>query len=178
MGLELKVLEQKKRIVRPEDYENGQLNLRKVCERLGVEIIGAKFEDDTVSGVIKNEGEKWTIYVNETDSNRRKRFTLAHELGHYISYLADSHSKKILENDGVHQDFAFQRTVTTESKNPDYEIEANQIAAEILMPEASTKQLHKEGKTVEEMADYFNVSESAMTFRLINLGFNPLETIY
>ncbi len=56
------------------------------------------------------------------------------------------------------------------------ETEANQIAAEILMPEKMVKDLVKQGLTAEEMADQFYVSPSAMIIRLQTLYDNLMIT--
>ena len=58
------------------------------------------------------------------------------------------------------------------------EQEANAIAEMLLMPERETRQLIEQGYSLEEMADYFEVSESAMTVRVMNLGYKILEAGY
>lgn len=55
------------------------------------------------------------------------------------------------------------------------ELEANEIAAELLMPQEGVTRMFDEGKNIEEMADFFVVSESAMTMRLLNLNYSLLE---
>lgn len=155
-------------------YKKGRLDLSKLCEKLDIDVFDADFTNDKISGAIENKDKKWTIYVNNSDSAPRKRFTVAHELGHYFSYIYGSHSKQEIDNnEGVMQDFAFSRSMQTDMSKP-AEVEANQIAAHILMPATSVKQLAEDNNT-EEMAEYFGVSESAMTFRLKNLGYRLLE---
>lgn len=58
------------------------------------------------------------------------------------------------------------------------EKEANLIAYHLLMPRASTKKLIEEGKTVEEIADYFGAPESAVVAWVVYLGYKPFESIY
>jgi Zn-dependent peptidase ImmA (M78 family) len=87
-----------------------------------------------------NISEKWVIYLRESDALTRKRFTLAHELGHYISFLEGSFSSTCLVN-GIYQDKYFFRKNDLES-NADIwqmESEANAIAVTILMPEELVK---------------------------------------
>jgi Zn-dependent peptidase ImmA (M78 family) len=56
------------------------------------------------------------------------------------------------------------------------EKEANQIAAELLMPEFAVRsKVEEEGLRIEEIATHFGVPESVMAIRLINLGYNILE---
>lgn len=147
-------------------YEEGALNLEKVAKLLNVqEITLVEFQSDNVSGLLKKlEGDDcWAIYVNASDSPRRRRFTIAHEIGHLISYKNGSKSKASIDSTGKISDYAFAaRTAISDA----VEVEANAIAAMLLMPEDFVIRLYNEGKTVEEMADYFQVSESAMLVRL------------
>lgn len=163
-----------------EFYQDGQLDLEKVCDSLNIRFLEAEFDDDRHSGYLIKNGDSWTIIVNRTDSPKRKRFTVAHELGHYFSYINNSFSKTVIDsNDGVLQDYAvFARESNPSDETKKMEIEANQIAAHILMPEGQVRKLAEERKNVEEMAMFFGVSESAMTFRLVNLGYQLLESIY
>lgn len=96
----------------------------------------------SIISVNRRRYEQWTIYVNETDSPRRKRFTTAHELGHYISYQCNSHSKEYIDNNnGVTEDYAIMGRAKTQDNADPREIEANQIAAQILMPKSEVEDL-------------------------------------
>lgn len=156
--------------------EDGRLNIARFCESKGIRVLEAKFAKDNISGAIRKENDNgvecWTIYVNRTDSIRRKRFTIAHELGHYLSYQKGSKSKAHMDETGMFQDAAIAKRdgVVTEAEK-----EANEIAGELLMPAGSVNLKIDEGMNVEELANFFGVSESAMTVRLRNLGFRLLE---
>ncbi len=153
---------------------NGALDLEKFAKKVGVSnIYLADFNKPNVSGLLKKEGDVWNIYVNHKDSPRRRRFTIAHELGHFISYRSGSESKAALDEKGQVSDLAFTRTVSHANK---MEEEANSIAAHILMPEGDVRDLLEKGKITEELAQYFQVSESAMLVRLNALGITPFET--
>lgn len=154
-------------------FEDGALNLQKVANKVGIsEILKADFENDAVSGLLKNENGAWRIYVNASDSPQRRRFTIAHEIGHLISYKVGSRSKGAFDSQGEISDQAYlQRTGEV---NP-VEAEANAIAAKLLMPTKDVIALKEEGKTVEEMAERFQVSESAMSVRLQTLGYKLFE---
>jgi Zn-dependent peptidase ImmA (M78 family) len=155
--------------------ENGAPDLEKFAKKIGISNIWlAKFNKEGVSGLLKKEGDEWNIYVHHADSPRRRRFTIAHEIGHFVSYLNDGASKTALADKGQVTDFAFTRL---EQGSPAaMEAEANAIAARILMPEGDVRNLLEKTKAVEEMAGYFQVSESAMMFRLSDLGITPLES--
>jgi Zn-dependent peptidase ImmA (M78 family) len=155
-------------------YTNGcYLDLQKVCKRLGLELYEADFDDDNICGAIVKEDGVWNIYVNDAHHPNRKRFTAAHEIGHYISMSLKSHSADKLAN-GEHEDCLYRKG---EAINDAAEIEANQIAAEILMPRAMVVAMVQKNPylTVEDLAAKFGVSSSSMTFRMKNLGWKLLE---
>lgn len=158
-------------------YNDGKLDLFELCQNFGIGVYNADFDNDKVSGMLSKTPEgKWSIYINHNDSPRRKRFTVAHELGHYLSYLANSHSKIFLDSNGSIKDVGvFLRGENTDPEAKVMEAEANAIAAEILMQPAVVKKLVEDNMNVEAMAEYFGVSDSAMTFRLMNLGYKLLE---
>ncbi|OZG49818.1 ImmA/IrrE family metallo-endopeptidase [Bombiscardovia coagulans] len=93
----------------------------------------------------------------------RQRFTLAHELGHYIRQYQEWPSDEITV-EPEHRD-------RNSSKGFDpNEIWSNRFAAALLMPAAIVRKYWSEGKTDEQMARIFDVSESDMSFRRVNLG--------
>ena len=54
---------------------------------MGIAVRDVQFKDiaeDSVCGGILKENESIEIYVNKYDPINRKRFTIAHELGHYF----------------------------------------------------------------------------------------------
>ena len=118
--------------------------------------------DDLCGFIEKDEDEKTTIYYNPNHHENRIRFTIAHELAHYLlGHLNDTQKE--------YRDF------TDSFKNTNYnpkEIEANKLAAKILMPEDKLDFLiYKKGITsIKELAKIMRVSEAAMMYRLKNLG--------
>lgn len=121
-----------------------------------------------ISGLLLFEDNKVIIGYNNTESEVRRRFTQAHELGHFILHSNKSElfvdKQKVLFRDG-------------NSSSGDYKIEreANAFAASLLMPKQFiTACIHEyynlpDDIIIEKLAKKFNVSEIAMTFRLINL---------
>ncbi|MEI7425498.1 MAG: ImmA/IrrE family metallo-endopeptidase [Candidatus Moraniibacteriota bacterium] len=176
-------------------YENGALNFENIIKNIiekqnigrkeekikSINVMKAKFESDGVSGSLtldkKEDGNVWTINVNETDSWYRRRFIIAHEIGHLISCLNKSFSsEKISNGTGLIADFAFYNPEKINKNDINMEIEANNIAFALLMPEQTVRSLFNMYKTPEEMADYFQVSESAVAYNLNNLkdlGYSP-----
>ncbi|RLJ31173.1 uncharacterized protein DUF955 [Chryseobacterium sp. 7] len=150
-------------------FESLPINLEELIGKEGISVINYPFEDD-ISGVLVIEEDNVTIGVNKKSSNVRKRFTLAHELGHFK--LHTQKSKMFMDNV-----FFRKKSEGYTSKEEKIEKEANYFAANILMPEHLVRKeivglkcdLHDDA-TIASLANKFEVSSSAMTFRLINLG--------
>lgn len=169
MSLDLKMKDHIKTLAK-DCYDDYSLQLKKVLKKLNLSYFEASFDDDTISGVlIKNkDNDSYEVIVNDKHSLKRKRFTAAHEIGHYISFLQDSHSKEWLLRNGCFEDHVFFRKNSEQSKA---ETEANEIAAELLMPEHLITQFFYEGKSVDELSQMFVVSAEAVSVRLVTLGF-------
>lgn len=131
--------------------------------------------EEGVSGLLILNGGCASIFVNSGDRKERQRFSIAHELGHYI---LKHHAR---EGDHVHVDRGvrvLQRGLKSSQGVDPAEIEANQFAACLLMPSNHVRRMIEElgGRPVTEqmidkLADRFQVSEQAMAIRLTTLGF-------
>jgi Zn-dependent peptidase ImmA (M78 family) len=129
-----------------------------ISEALGVkvweivlpkEISGKLFADP-------NSRSRFSIGVNQAEEFRRKRFTIAHELAHYLLH-------QNLMTDGMLQDNTLYRSGLSNHR----EREANLLAADILMPHHLIRQLIAEDvRNVCDLAARLQVSESAMNIRL------------
>lgn len=149
------------------DYRGGAVDLPRLIEHLRI-IHRDEILPDTVSGVLDCRDKNLTIILtNKIQSSNRKRFTLAHEIGHFTLHRIS----------GVHMDNElFYRSEEEQPTNLRWEKEANQFAAELLMPEAHLKEEHrkilfspKRESFLTELAKHFSVSEEAMYYRLKNL---------
>lgn len=97
----------------------------------------------------------YAIYVNRSHSFSRQRFTIAHEIAHFIL-----HRDAI--GDGIVDDALYRSGLSNKQ-----EAEANKLAAEILMPWHLLNRVMSENiKTISDLASRFQVSESAMSIRL------------
>jgi Zn-dependent peptidase ImmA (M78 family) len=131
-----------------------------------------RFEPFTgqVYGMVhRNPDGTATIGVNSIDAPNRQRFTIAHEIGHLLLHKDESlhvDEKSII---GLRNDESSRATDTKE-------IEANQFAAELLMPaEFLDRDLRKLPDDIEaeeaviRLARQYQVSVQAMTVRLTAL---------
>jgi Zn-dependent peptidase ImmA (M78 family) len=138
-----------------------------LANRLGMTVHNAKFSDDNIVGMIAKRGDNLTLLVNQSDPPYRKRFTIAHELGHHFLHLLEDGEFVDSEADLFRQPREDQKDITPERRK---EIQANMFAAALLMPEAEVVASWQDCRSVEEMARIFNVSESAMGIRVDQLG--------
>ena len=143
-------------------YHLGEppIDIIELAEKLGYTVWFATFKDERISGGVSfdaTQGGK--IYVSRSETGKRQRFTVAQELGHCVMHR-DSHKNGILESVDM-----FRRP---DDHRPE-EVEANEFAASILMPEEMVRQKWREWRSTEILADIFQVSISAMSYRLYNL---------
>lgn len=94
---------------------------------------------------------------NADEHQNRRRFTMAHELGHVML----GHVKPGVEP---------RRDMTFNAYGDPIEIAANAYAAELLMPENMVRKYVDSGADIKRLASIFGVSTSAITNRLKNLG--------
>lgn len=169
-----KIKQEVSRLLDASELNHPPIDVIRIVKKLGIEFRREPFDAD-VSGLLFR-GEKRTIIgVNALHHRNRQRFTTAHEIGHYILHKFD-----------IHVDKGFQmvlRDKKSSGATDSLEIEANQFAAELLMPERmircdAVKYLRdfENDEGLSEIATRYGVSAQAMAFRLANLGMIKLET--
>lgn len=129
------------------------VQIKEIAEKLGLKIVEFDFQN-SISGVLKKD--RGIIGVNKKHHNVRKRFTIAHELGHFLLGHEIGKDDSIIDGDF--------------DKPTDREREANIFASQILMPEEILKdEVKKHQINLKKLAEIFEVSEQAMTIRLLDL---------
>lgn len=148
------------------DPENFEIDIHLLARHLNINVLEHPFSDK-ISGVFFKKEGKLFLGVNSKHHPHRQRFTLAHEIGHYILHSEDPlHYDLNLSEEGDRFLFRAENVSSLE------EIEANIFAAEILMPAKRVEELIDRGVlSIQELANKFNVSSGAMKYRLINLGY-------
>lgn len=121
--------------------------------------------EKNISGAIRYNKEKqnFEIMVNKNDTRERKRFTIAHEIGHYFLH------KELLMSDEVHIDIMYRMPNDNEEENK-REKDVDYFAGALLMNKTLLTKIYMENHTITELAEIFDVSVSAMTVRLDILG--------
>jgi len=147
--------------------------VEQIARDVGAVISYQPFEAEEISGLLyRASGTAPVIGVNSNNPKVRQRFTIAHELGHLT--LHQGHDL-ILER-LIRLNF---RDATSSTASDEEEIEANHFAAELLMPRdflqhglsilLQGRQL-PDLEVVRRLARRFEVSQSAMEYRLTGLG--------
>lgn len=138
------------------------LEIRQVVNKLfHIEIEEADLGRD-VSGFLERIDSKWKIYLNRFESESRKRFTIAHELGHFVCHREKYSGGGITTPDQV---FFRDDTLSDEEK------EANDFAANLLMPEDIFREQVKAGhRKIIDLAARFKLSTAAIKYRAYKLG--------
>jgi Zn-dependent peptidase ImmA (M78 family) len=160
-----------KKIFTSSGCKSAPVDVVKIIKGLGIEYLEAEKIDDDLSGFIKRVGKDGhpVIVVNAEHSEHRQRFTAAHELGHYIL-----HTMNNLFLDTAEEKVLFRKNNDTPIIDLK-EIQANNFAAELLMPkDLLLKDIGEEIPTSSEaisqlssrLAEKYNVSEQSMTIRL------------
>ncbi|WP_081639512.1 ImmA/IrrE family metallo-endopeptidase [Euryhalocaulis caribicus] len=133
-----------------------------LANALGLKVVRAPLPPK-ISGLIqpcKESASGYEIKVNKFEVPERQRFTVAHEIGHYL--LHEPHIKS-----GIVDSIMYRSNLSSKK-----ETEANKIAAEIIMPriELETALDRMGGLTsdddVSQLAHDFRVSLPAMKIRL------------
>lgn len=140
-------------------------DLAKVAGKLGIEVHDREFVEEVDGLYLRLPGAPPLIAINclYVKPLVRKRFTLAHEIGHHLL------SRKISPNKRL---FFFD---TSKTQRTMMEHACDRFAALLLMPENLVRQFYDElaynaERRVSIMADRFGVSSWALRRRLNELG--------
>ena len=146
-----------RKLLRENKVKEPGTRVETLVESLGYRVMERDWPIAT-SGILLREHQ--VIGVNANHATVRKRFTIAHELGHHCL--------------GHHLWFEESHKVTIDSppidscEGPDTtpEREANVFASELLVPLAILKREAKKGRTPQALAQMFIVSDQTMFYAL------------
>lgn len=130
-----------------------------IAEELGLGVYSVDGWPDNLSGKLQKDKESksgFSIYANKNHSQQRRRFTIAHEIAHFILH------RHLIEGDGLIDDALYRSGLSNA-----IEASANEMATDILMPwHLVNKSINDGTTTIDTLAHEFNVSNSAMAIRL------------
>ena len=157
------------RLLHDTDQKTLPINISKIAQSLGIEVLKMSMPKPEVSGfIVKREDGQICIYVNENDAITRQRFTIAHELAHFYLHYKDEDN---VDDKKVILDFVKFRNGKYDYEGKEEERQANAFAAELLVPFYFLKEIWDDGYRdghVVFLADLFAVSIEMMEHRLNN----------
>jgi hypothetical protein len=132
---------------------------------------GAPADQGRLSGMIVPATR--IIWLDRTECARsrgRRRFTIAHECGHWVLHIAGAEQPVTCRPEDVSE----QPDVEKVRQLRRLEAEANAFARELLMPESLVvEHAHATGCNLAALAERFDVSVPAIRLRLLTLGLLP-----
>lgn len=155
------------------------LPLDELAQVAGIKEI-AELQTEGFEGMLMTDAEKSSgvILVKANGNPQRKRFTIAHELGHYLlpwhrqtKYSCTSESIKDVGDD------------SRASRLLEMEQEANAFASELLMPTAVFRRLLRQYgepdlEQVQALSAHFDTSIQATAHRFLKLSDYPVAFVF
>ena len=138
-----------------------RIQLGLIAKELGL-IVRLATLPANISGEIRQDQSApsgYIIRINRHESRERQRFSLAHEIAHYLLHRSEI-------GDGVIDDVLYRSKLTNRK-----EAEANRLAADLIMPwdmirsEVQNTDIRNDEARIE-IADRFGVSIDALDIRL------------
>ena len=133
--------------------------------------------DAHVSGLLLPHTRE--IWIDEEEARRapvRRRFTVGHELGHWVLHcnmgetdaeIVHCRDQVVLEQGAVEQDASGTHLASERTRFPPEEMEANQFGAAMLMPAGLVREaVERIGDNLTALAKTFGVSTMAMDRRI------------
>jgi Zn-dependent peptidase ImmA (M78 family) len=137
--------------------KNLPVNIVGLAEALGIQVLELNLGRGVAGEIFRDTDSDsgYSINVNTSDPVVRKRFTVGHEIAHYLLHR-DRFTDRL-------RDDSMYRSGLSDS----LEQAANRLAADLLMPAKAIRELRAQGiNSPEEMSARLGVSLQAMQLRL------------
>ena len=139
----------------------------------GIEVYEGTFSDSRVSGMLKTEEGRRVIYVSDADTPVRRRYSVAHELGHAILHpdagdFADSGKELTVLYRRAEDGYELADPANKARRRR--EIQANIFAACLLIPRDMLAEVLEDTDDISDLTRIFGVSRQTLGIRLSDLG--------
>lgn len=136
------------------------VDLKALAYKLGLDVRIADLPPEIAGAIERGTSPSgYAVVVNARDNPRKRQFTLAHEIAHYVLH-------RDLIRQGVTDDQSYHSPL-----GEIYELQAKRMAADILMPALVVRSYVDRGiKDPEHIGRGLNVSSDAVRLRLKDLG--------
>jgi len=163
--------ERAEKTLRDTDGYRVPVPIHLVAERLNLTLEAAAL-GEKVSGMLVVQGDQGAIGYNSAHARVRQRFTISHEIAHYLLHARRSGKAQLF----IDKQVTYRRDEQSSAGVNSEEVEANKLGAALLMPrglvqqEVRTQDLDlDDGEAIDLLAKRFQVSTAAMSNRLQNL---------
>jgi len=150
-------------------YEPDDIDLDLVAFSLGAEVNRSPLSD--CEGNIIGTTNKAIITINENAPLSRQRFSLGHEIGHWVNDRGKNLTYRCDTND------MRQRSIRKNNFRQNIEVRANQFSAELMMPSYIFRRYLNDMditiEAVKNMADIFQASLTSTAIRLVEVSNKP-----
>lgn len=120
-----RVNDENRKVVEHHVLRGPPVKLSALARDLGLTVKSTAFANQSISGEIRlEENRSFIVRVNKFENKVRQRFTVAHEISHFLL-----HRHIIEEENGIRDDVLYRSDLSNK-----IEAEANRLAADILMP--------------------------------------------
>jgi Zn-dependent peptidase ImmA (M78 family) len=151
------------------EMDSFPINVRKVANLCRIKIKEVK-ADSFEGCAIKTDERAGILLNNKYQYEKRKRFTIAHELGHIILPYHEGQKYACTSEDMVKYSVK------------DEEVEANQFAAELLMPsyaiEDDCSELDVNLNAIDLLTKKYEVSRSSAALRFVDFTYGVCAVIF
>ncbi|PEN00134.1 hypothetical protein CN621_16925 [Bacillus wiedmannii] len=151
------------KVVRDSLNLSTPIDLESLVEKLGGTLSFTNTIENDKEAKIEKKEDSFEIYIDKNKSETRKRFSIAHEIGHLFLHMGYLLNPKKWESTNDYVDSVYYRYGYNIEEH-----EANEFAAHLLMPneefqEVSQKNFNDASKKydINKIASHFNVSEDA-----------------
>jgi Zn-dependent peptidase ImmA (M78 family) len=129
------------------------INSYLIARILGLEVVEKELDPDIAGRLTKHDGRPARMYVNSSQAYYRRRFTVAHEIGHYM------------RNREFDIEYVNYRNETSKLGTDSDERFANAFAAALLMPKSALDAYRDLKMDSTQLCKVFEVSREAMSNR-------------
>lgn len=150
-------------------YEPEDIDLDLVAYSLNADVKRTALSD--CEGNIIGTDEKAIITVNNNADRRRQRFSLGHELGHWVNDRGKNLTYRCDTND------MRQRSMSKDNFRQQKEVRANQFSAELMIPDhimgRYLNNLDITAESINYLANEFDVSRTSTAIRVVEVSDYP-----
>lgn len=160
-----------------DEVYSPDLDMELIFKSIGIGISYLKL-DTRAALIAKDESGRFQIsaVLNDERWGRfEQKVTLAHLLGHYLLHVEPSIARGELNRIGFKEDISpierFSLNLAGNGKDTDRrEVEADQFAASLLLPQAFIKRASEKISEKDKLAAFFGVPVQLLNYRLQRLG--------